>query len=77
MFEALRAALDDLFSTRGLHRVQAAFVPENERSASLLERLGFERIGVARKYLFINGAWRDHMLAALTNPNFDDARVQG
>ena len=77
MFEALRAALDDLFSTRGLHRVQAAFVPENERSAKLLQRLGFERIGVARQYLFINGAWRDHVLAALTNPNFDDKRVQG
>jgi ribosomal-protein-alanine N-acetyltransferase len=76
MFEALQAALKDLFATRGLHRVQAAFVPENERSARLLERLGFERIGVARRYLFINGAWRDHVLVALTNPDFDDARVR-
>jgi ribosomal-protein-alanine N-acetyltransferase len=75
MYEALRAALDDLFSTRGLHRVQAAFLPENERSAGLLERLGFERIGVARRYLFIDGAWRDHVLTALTNPEFDNSRI--
>lgn len=77
MYEALRCALDDLFSTRGLHRVQAAFLPENERSARLLERLSFERIGIARRYLFINGAWRDHVLTALTNPDFDDTRVAG
>lgn len=77
MFEALRAALDDIFRVRGLHRVQAAFMPENERSARLLERLGFERIGLARRYLFINGAWRDHVLAALDNPAFDDTRMSG
>jgi ribosomal-protein-alanine N-acetyltransferase len=77
MYEALRAALQDLFSIRGMHRVQAAFVPENERSARLLDRLGFERIGIARKYLFINGAWRDHILTALINRDFEDERVSG
>ena len=71
MCEALRAALRDLFTTRALHRVQAAFVPENERSARLLERLGFERIGIARRYLFIDGTWRDHVLTALVNPDFE------
>lgn len=71
MFEALSAALADAFTARALHRVQAAFLPENERSARLLERLGFERIGIARRYLFINGAWRDHVLSALINPDFD------
>lgn len=76
MFEALHAALDDLFTIRGLHRVQAAYLAENERSAKLLARLGFERIGVARRYLFINGAWRDHVLAALINPDFDDAPLR-
>lgn len=73
MGEALRAALDDLFRTRALHRVQAAYIPENERSAKVLRRLGFERIGIARRYLFIDGAWRDHVLVALTNPDFDDS----
>jgi ribosomal-protein-alanine N-acetyltransferase len=52
-------------------------MPENERSARLLERLGFERIGLARRYLFIDGAWRDHVLAALTHPGFDTTRLSG
>lgn len=62
MHEALEAALRDLFTVRGLHRVQAAYLPENVRSERLLQRLGFTSIGLARRYLFINGAWRDHML---------------
>jgi ribosomal-protein-alanine N-acetyltransferase len=75
MYEALRAALDDLFIARNMHRVQAAFIPENERSARLLDRLRFERIGIARRYLFIDGAWRDHVLVALTNPGFDNSLI--
>lgn len=75
MQEALRAALDDIFAVRGLHRVQAAYLPENERSARLLQRLGFVHIGVARRYLFIDGAWRDHALAELISDTFDPARL--
>ena len=69
MTEALRVVLAEVFSRSiGLHRVQAAYRPENLRSAAVLERLGFEREGVARDYLFIAGAWRDHVITALRNP---------
>ena len=54
----------------------ANYRPENDRSRKLLERLGFVREGLARDYLFIDGAWRDHVLTALTNPGFDDAWVE-
>jgi len=71
MREALQAALDDAFGPRvGLHRVQANVRPENTRSLALLERLGFEREGLAREYLFIDGAWRDHVLTALRHPSW-------
>ena len=71
MREALVAALADVFSPRvALHRVQANTRPENTRSLALLERLGFEREGVAREYLFIDGAWRDHVLTALRAPGW-------
>ncbi len=73
MQEALRAALADLFTVRGLHRVQAAYLPENVRSGRLLERLGFVREGYAKRYLFIDGDWRDHVLTSRTNPHFDAA----
>jgi ribosomal-protein-alanine N-acetyltransferase len=36
-----------------------------------LQRLGFRVEGLARNYLYINGAWRDHVLTALTYPGFD------
>jgi len=71
MTEALGAALQEMFSPRvNLHRVQAAYRPENSRSAQVLDRLGFRAEGVAPGYLFIDGAWRDHRLTALTNPHF-------
>lgn len=71
MREALAAAIDEVFSPRvNLHRVQANVRPENARSLALLQRLGFEREGLAREYLFIDGAWRDHVLTARRNPDF-------
>jgi ribosomal-protein-alanine N-acetyltransferase len=71
MTEALRATNDFAFRTLRLHRIMANYRPENARSARLLERLGFAREGLARDYLFIDGAWRDHVLASLVNPAFD------
>jgi ribosomal-protein-alanine N-acetyltransferase len=76
MREALEAALADAFSPRiGLHRVQANVRPENTRSLALLDRLGFEREGLAREYLFIDGAWRDHVLTALRHPQWPADRA--
>ena len=69
MSEALRAALAWAFAELRLHRVMANYRPENERSGKLLERLGFVREGFAKEYLFIDGAWADHVLTALTTPH--------
>ncbi|MGL4717164.1 MAG: 30S ribosomal protein S5 alanine N-acetyltransferase, partial [Aeromonas sp.] len=44
------------------------YMPANQRSGALLERLGFEREGFARAYLLINGRWEDHILTSLINP---------
>ena len=74
MHEALQAGIAEMFSPRvRLHRLQAAHLPENVRSAAVLARLGFEPEGLAKRYLFINGQWRDHVLNALLNPNFEDS----
>ena len=71
MREALAAAIAYMFDVKELHRIQANHLPENDRSAALLARLGFVREGYAKDYLFIAGAWRDHVLNALVNPRFD------
>ncbi len=73
MREALRAAIGYLFNDRRLHRIHANYIPENVRSGKLLAHLGFTIEGYAKDYLFINGAWRDHMLTSLTNAQFDVA----
>ncbi|WP_298989749.1 GNAT family N-acetyltransferase [uncultured Pseudokineococcus sp.] len=46
----------------GLHRLQAATLPSNERSRAVLRRNGFEEIGYAPRYLRIAGRWQDHVL---------------
>jgi ribosomal-protein-alanine N-acetyltransferase len=71
MHEALSALLDEAFSPAiNLHRVQAAIRPENAPSLRVVQRLGFREEGLARDYLYIDGAWRDHRLFALLNPGF-------
>jgi len=68
MSEALRAAIGYAFDELGLHRIMASYRPTNERSGSLLRRLGFVVEGYARDYLLIDGRWRDHVLTSLLRP---------
>ncbi len=68
MVEAVRALCTWAFDELLLHRITANYMPTNERSAKVLRRCGFSVVGYARDYLFINGAWRDHVLTALTDP---------
>jgi [ribosomal protein S5]-alanine N-acetyltransferase len=50
------------FTVIGLHRIEAGTLVDNVGSQRVLEKNGFEQIGLARRYLHINGAWRDHLL---------------
>lgn len=54
----MRVAFEDV----GLHRIQAGTLVHNVGSRRVLEKAGFEAIGLARDYLRIDGAWRDHVL---------------
>ena len=72
MFNAVCALVPFIFGTLGLHRIEAACLPANEPSRSLLAKAGFREEGVALRYLQINGEWRDHVLFALLS---DEARV--
>ena len=57
---AVALVCDHAFGPVGLHRLQADIRPENARSQHLVERLGFTREGLLRRYLDIDGDWRDH-----------------
>ena len=65
MTDALGSLIPFVFGTLGLHRIEAACLPENEASRSLLTKAGFREEGVAKRYLLINGEWSDHVLFAL------------
>jgi ribosomal-protein-alanine N-acetyltransferase len=62
---AVALVCDHAFGPAGLHRLQADIRPENLRSQRLVERLGFRHEGVLRRYLDIDGDWRDHLSYAL------------
>jgi len=69
---AVKALIPFAFGELGLHRIQAACVVGNERSASVLRKCGFHEEGVARGFLRINGSWRDHQVFAILR---DDPRI--
>jgi ribosomal-protein-alanine N-acetyltransferase len=62
---AIKLIVPFVFETLGLHRLEAACIPDNEPSSCLLLKLGFCEEGLARGYLQIRGEWRDHILFAL------------
>ena len=62
---AVRATAEFAFTRLGLHRLEAACVPENEPSKNLLLKAGFKQEGRASAYLKINGVWRDHLTFGL------------
>ncbi|GAA1931379.1 GNAT family N-acetyltransferase [Nocardioides marmoribigeumensis] len=46
----------------GLHRLEAGTLADNQPSRAVLRRCGFTEYGRAAQYLFIAGAWQDHVL---------------
>ncbi len=67
MREAVEQAIHFAFVDLKLHRLMADYMPENSRSGRLLKGLGFEVVGYARDYIYVNGQWQDHVLTALNN----------
>ena len=63
---AVALASDHCFFSVGLHRIEICIRPENDPSLRVVEKLGFRYEGLRRRYIHINGDWRDHFCFALT-----------
>jgi ribosomal-protein-alanine N-acetyltransferase len=59
---AVGEVLSYAFAELELHRVEAATLVDNHPSQRVLEKNGFEQIGLARRFLRIDGEWRDFLL---------------
>ena len=73
---AVALAVDHVFERGGLHRVEAAVRPENAASLRVVEKLGFRREGRYERYLFIDGAWRDHLAFALVRDDVPEGLLR-
>ncbi len=61
MTEALKESCRLIVNEMKIHRIEAFILPENERSLSLIKRVGFKEEGLRKSYMHINGNWRDHV----------------
>lgn len=79
MTEALRAVIPFGFNELEMHRIQASVFPENQASIKLLERFGFRREGLLRKYTYIKyrDAWEDCLVLALLKEECSPELLQG
>lgn len=58
-------ATDIAFTQLRLHRMEICIRPENHASRRVVEKLGFRYEGLRRRYIHIDGDWRDHYAYAL------------
>lgn len=77
MLEAIALVQEYCFNRLKLHRIEAACIPENTRSAHVLEKAGFRREGLMRSYLRINGIWQDHVLYAVIADEYRNTKKSG
>lgn len=73
MTAAVKMVVDYAFEELQFHRLEAGVMPHNIGSIRVLEKAGFEREGLARKNVKINGVWQDHVTMGIVNPN-DEAQ---
>lgn len=70
MTEAVTSVQRFVFRELMLHRLEAASMPANVASMRVLEKCGFHKEGLARRYLRINGTWSDHFLYSFIEDDF-------
>lgn len=69
-------ATDLCFRELHLHRMEICIRPENVASLRVVEKLGFRYEGLRRRYIHIDGDWRDHYCFALVREEVPEGVLQ-
>ncbi|HUI85115.1 MAG TPA: GNAT family protein [Candidatus Binatia bacterium] len=72
--EGLALVLDRAFAAMGFHRLEANIQPANIASGAFVSRMGFRKEGFSPRYLFVDGAWRDHDRWAILSDEWPEHR---
>ncbi len=73
--EAVGMLIPYVFSTMGLHRLEANIQPGNTASLALARRCGFRYEGFSPRYLKVGGRWQDHERWAITKEDRASSRT--
>ncbi|UOE45841.1 GNAT family N-acetyltransferase [Agromyces larvae] len=74
---AVALATDYCFGVLRLHRMEICIRPENAPSLRVVEKLGFRYEGLRRRFIHIDGDWRDHFSFALVAEELGRGGVLG
>ena len=73
--EAVQLAIDYLFMSKGIVRIQATTHVENDASRKVLEKTGFQREGTIRKGMFAWGNWEDLYLYSILREEWKEPKI--
>lgn len=71
MQEAVHLILRYAFRDLELNRVEASALTDNIKSQRVLEKCKFEKLGINKNYLFIDGEWKDHATYYVTKDMYE------
>jgi ribosomal-protein-alanine N-acetyltransferase len=73
--EAVQIALDYLFLSKDIVRVQAGTFPDNVASQRVLEKCGFQREGKIRKGMLAWGKWEDICIYGILREEWKEPKI--
>jgi ribosomal-protein-alanine N-acetyltransferase len=73
---AVALATDICFRELRIHRMEICIRPENAASLRVVQKLGFRYEGLRRRYIHIDGDWRDHYAFALVREDVYEGVLQ-
>jgi RimJ/RimL family protein N-acetyltransferase len=74
--DALRIAVDYCWNHLNLSRLGLTVFANNERAIKLYESLGFDREGLLRDAVFIDGSWLDVVVMGRLHPSRSSQKFQ-